>query len=449
MCGRKRVGGGASLEPEAEKTPPPSARSASPARRPREALRATAPPALGTTYARAPSARLGERPDAVVGATSAPSAPVVARRVPARSPRRVAARPPVATPRRLPANAGAKLAAAIDGRSNGTVPVDARLLLPERDRQAPSGRVPGGVTSQRRRPLEAAVGDHEDIVSQVQEVVAAIRKRVTTAPAQERAFGLLEITESCGPHRSTASARRRRPLPVGVDGALSGWAQLEETARSAEHVQEAMAELQSFRFEDNLGDKALLAAASPRGAQYTGKVPWSPRSSAASTMVRHARPCLGTSSAATISPPSPQSPAASSQADGLVPPSEMSALGGAWRTIIGSPSSSLMDSSSQVVPAMERATRSRREARLERRPDKVHDNGFSDEFFREAGMDTSDAMHARQFEGQRPQAEIDEFDGMHLTPLQDQPFQALSSIARQAHSVLLERVTPRGGGELL
>jgi hypothetical protein len=43
----------------------------------------------------------------------------------------------------------------------------------------------------------------------------------------------------------------------------------------------------------------------------------------------------------------------------------------------------------------------------------------------------------------------DQFDGMHLTPLNEQPFQALSSIARQAQSVLLDRLSPRDAGAKL
>mmetsp|Transcript_168655 Transcript_168655/g.541949 ORF Transcript_168655/g.541949 Transcript_168655/m.541949 type:complete len:647 (+) Transcript_168655:108-2048(+) len=40
--------------------------------------------------------------------------------------------------------------------------------------------------------------------------------------------------------------------------------------------------------------------------------------------------------------------------------------------------------------------------------------------------------------------EKDPYEGLHLTPLNDRPFQALSSIARQAHNSLVERLTPRG-----
>lgn len=35
------------------------------------------------------------------------------------------------------------------------------------------------------------------------------------------------------------------------------------------------------------------------------------------------------------------------------------------------------------------------------------------------------------------------FDGLHFTPLNDSPFEAISAIARQAHSSLVERLTPR------
>lgn len=68
------------------------------------------------------------------------------------------------------------------------------------------------------------------------------------------------------------------------------------------------------------------------------------------------------------------------------------------------------------LPApMEKAPRARKE-KEELRPDGCQENG---------------------------EVSLDKFDGMHLTPLNDKPFQALSNIARHATSVLIDRLTPR------
>jgi hypothetical protein len=143
------------------------------------------------------------------------------------------------------------------------------------------------------------------------------------------------------------------------------------------------------------------------------------------------RSSLGTSSAATILPPSLHSPAASSsQADAAAPSSEVaSSLGGGGvlrASNLASPLESTAEGSAAAsaiqlttMPVMERASRIRREA-----PAK---DGFENDF-------------SKNMVGER----MDQFDGMHLTPLNQQPFQALSNIARQAHSVLLQRLTPRG-----
>jgi len=61
-----------------------------------------------------------------------------------------------------------------------------------------------------------------------------------------------------------------------------------------------------------------------------------------------------------------------------------------------------------------------------------------------ANLQAADATGSDEASQPPAEAEADAFfDGMHLTPLNDRPFQAIATIARQAHSSLVERLTPR------
>lgn len=230
--------------------------------------------------------------------------------------------------------------------------------------------------------------------------------------------------------------------------------------KAAERVREAMAELEAFEFgaEEQTPQPGASNWANTHPSVTAGPVPPSP-TSAADTLKQWQFLPLCTSSAAAITPaallpPTPHSRTASSlvdvgvEADGfmadgcighgttyqqadefiadLAPsevaspfeecpvfrtglptsPSESNADGGSISNLMAG-SSSMPQLTQYVPPAMERVNRLRREA--------WEDSTGKDPLI-----------------------------GMMLTPLNEKPFQALSSIARQAHSVLLNRLAPHG-----